>query len=198
MSLLRNVDLAKIHEVSLMTRAARALASLEREGIVERRRGIGTFRGPHPKIHFQQVDELHRADGQAAASRPAPKSSWPKSSTTSRKPRPAPCLFLPRSAIIKIERLRSAVDEPFALENLLPLPRRNSPIYSRPRWLAESLFATLERDYKVELGYADEKEIDATRPRTPRNCRPPCPSRGANRCFAFVKSIYSTQGKAVG
>ncbi|PYS04325.1 MAG: hypothetical protein DMG16_03055, partial [Acidobacteria bacterium] len=34
-------DLAKIHRVSLMT-ARHALASLEREGIVERRRGIGT------------------------------------------------------------------------------------------------------------------------------------------------------------
>ena len=35
-------DLAKIHQVSLMT-ARHALASLEQEGIVERRRGIGTF-----------------------------------------------------------------------------------------------------------------------------------------------------------
>src|SRR5207249_12131904 len=35
-------NLAKIHQVSLMT-ARHALASLEREGFVERRRGIGTF-----------------------------------------------------------------------------------------------------------------------------------------------------------
>src|SRR3979490_1989129 len=35
-------DLAKIHQVSLMT-ARHALASLERDGLVERRRGIGTF-----------------------------------------------------------------------------------------------------------------------------------------------------------
>ncbi len=34
-------DLAKIHQVSLMT-ARHALATLEQEGIVERRRGIGT------------------------------------------------------------------------------------------------------------------------------------------------------------
>src|SRR5260370_11573273 len=46
-------DLAKIHEVSLMT-ARHALASLEREGIVERRRGIGTFVAA-PKIHFNKL-----------------------------------------------------------------------------------------------------------------------------------------------
>src|SRR5260370_13729374 len=46
-------DLAKIHQVSLMT-ARHALASLEREGIVERRRGIGTFLAA-PKIHFTQL-----------------------------------------------------------------------------------------------------------------------------------------------
>src|SRR6195256_4015414 len=46
-------DLAKIHQVSLMT-ARHALASLEREGLVERRRGIGTFVAA-PKIHFNKL-----------------------------------------------------------------------------------------------------------------------------------------------
>src|SRR5256885_1712029 len=46
-------DLAKLHQVSLMT-ARHALASLEREGIVERRRGIGTF-VTTPKIHFNKL-----------------------------------------------------------------------------------------------------------------------------------------------
>src|SRR5499425_2057211 len=46
-------DLAKIHQVSLMT-ARHALASLEREGVVERRRGIGTFVSA-PKIHFNRL-----------------------------------------------------------------------------------------------------------------------------------------------
>src|ERR1700756_3740724 len=45
--------LAKIHKVSLMT-ARHALASLEREGIVERRRGVGTFVAA-PKIHFNKL-----------------------------------------------------------------------------------------------------------------------------------------------
>src|ERR1700738_2304209 len=46
-------ELAKIHQVSLMT-ARHALASLEREGVVERRRGIGTFVAT-PKIHFNKL-----------------------------------------------------------------------------------------------------------------------------------------------
>src|SRR5260370_21554445 len=46
-------DLAKIHQVSLMT-ARHALASLEREGIVERRSGIGTFFAA-PNIHFNKL-----------------------------------------------------------------------------------------------------------------------------------------------
>src|ERR1700732_1855632 len=46
-------DLARIHQVSLMT-ARHALASLEHEGIVERRRGIGTFVAA-PKIHFNKL-----------------------------------------------------------------------------------------------------------------------------------------------
>ena len=46
-------DLARLHQVSLMT-ARHALASLEREGFVERRRGIGTFVAT-PKIHFNKL-----------------------------------------------------------------------------------------------------------------------------------------------
>src|SRR5215813_1005018 len=46
-------DLARIHQVSLMT-ARHALAFLEREGVVERRRGVGTFVAA-PKIHFNKL-----------------------------------------------------------------------------------------------------------------------------------------------
>ena len=44
-------ELAKIHSVSLMT-ARHALAGLEKEGVVERKRGSGTFVAP---IHFNDV-----------------------------------------------------------------------------------------------------------------------------------------------
>src|SRR6202166_490713 len=46
-------ELARIHGVSLMT-ARHALAGLEREGKVVRRRGAGTFVAP-PKIHFNKL-----------------------------------------------------------------------------------------------------------------------------------------------
>src|SRR5450432_947454 len=46
-------ELAKIHRVSLMT-ARHALTSLEREGVVERRRGAGTFVAP-PRIQFNKL-----------------------------------------------------------------------------------------------------------------------------------------------
>src|ERR1700730_6314496 len=46
-------ELARTHDVSLMT-ARHALASLEREGLVERRRGVGTFVAA-PKIHFNKL-----------------------------------------------------------------------------------------------------------------------------------------------
>src|SRR5579862_8821679 len=46
-------ELARTHKVSLMT-ARHALAGLEREGVVERRRGAGTFVAS-PKIHFNKL-----------------------------------------------------------------------------------------------------------------------------------------------
>src|ERR1700757_4106489 len=46
-------ELARLHKVSLMT-ARHALAGLEREGLVERRRGAGTFVAA-PKIHFNKL-----------------------------------------------------------------------------------------------------------------------------------------------
>src|SRR6185437_3197656 len=46
-------ELAKLHGVSLMT-ARHALAELQREGLVERRRGAGTFVAP-PKIEFNKL-----------------------------------------------------------------------------------------------------------------------------------------------
>src|SRR5580693_6030467 len=46
-------ELAKIHGVSLMT-ARHALTDLEREGVVVRQRGAGTFVAP-PKIHFNKL-----------------------------------------------------------------------------------------------------------------------------------------------
>src|SRR5258707_11900858 len=105
-------DLAKLHEVSLMT-ARHALASLEREGIVERRRGIGTFVA-EPKIHFNRL--MSYTEQMAARSLVAA-SKILFSKLIDDEPDVASRLSLtPTEPIIKLLRLRHASEEPFALE----------------------------------------------------------------------------------
>src|SRR6267143_5100718 len=103
-------DLAKIHQVSLMT-ARHALASLEREGVVERRRGIGTFVAA-PKIHFNRLmsyTEQMAGRGLVASSRLL------FAEIIDNEPEAAARLSLPPpSNVIKLERLRHAAGEPFA------------------------------------------------------------------------------------
>src|SRR5258707_936716 len=125
-------DLAKLHQVSLMT-ARHALATLEREGIVERRRGI------------------------------------------------------------KIERLRHAAGEPFALETCYLSAAEFPGLLDAPIG-RESLFGILERNYKIELGYADE-EIDATAadPRIAEVLSIP----RRDPLLRIRQVIYSTKGRAI-
>src|SRR5246127_2884586 len=105
-------DLAKLHEVSLMT-ARHALASLEREGIVERRRGVGTFVSA-PKIHFNKL--MSYTEQMAARSLTAG-SRILFAKLIENEPDAAARLSLaPTKSLIKLERLRHAADEPFALE----------------------------------------------------------------------------------
>src|SRR5205807_843505 len=61
---------------------------------------------------------------------------------------------------VSLERLRHASGEPFALE-ICYLRAAEFPGLLGAPVARESLFGILERDYKVELGYADE-EVDAT------------------------------------
>src|ERR1700687_3080429 len=182
-------DLAKTHQVSLMT-ARHALATLEREGIVERRRGIGTFVAT-PKIHFNKL--MSYTEQMASRSLTAG-SKILFAKIIHDEQEIAARLALPtNTGIIKLERLRHASDEAFALEtcyfsstefpNLLSMPLNR-----------ESLFKILEADYQVELGYADE-EIDATAAdaRTAELLSVP---RG-EPLMRIRQLIYSTRGKAI-
>src|SRR5438477_2902249 len=149
-------DLAKLHEVSLMT-ARHALATLERDGIVERRRGIGTFVSA-PKIHFNKL--MSYTEQMAARSLTAA-SKILYAKIIDNEPDAATRLALsPVNHIIKLDRLRHASEEPFALETCYLSADQFPGLLSAPLH-HESLFAILERDYNVKLGYADE-EIDAT------------------------------------
>jgi GntR family transcriptional regulator len=182
-------DLAKLHAVSLMT-ARHALASLEREGVVERRRGVGTFVSS-PKIHFNKLmsyTEQMAARSLTAASRIL------YAKTIDNEPDAAARLSLaPTKSLIKLERLRHAADEPFALETCY-LSADDFPGLLEAPLGRDSLFATLERNYDVRLGYADE-EIDATAadPRTAELLNVP----RRDPLLRIRQVIYSTRGKAI-
>jgi GntR family transcriptional regulator len=182
-------DLAKIHQVSLMT-ARHALASLEREGIVERRRGIGTFVAA-PKIHFNKLmsytEQMASRSLVAASKVLFAKVSDNEGEAAARLSLP------PTSSVIKLERVRHAAGEPFALETCYLSAAEFPGILDAPL-VRDSLFGILERNYKVELGYADE-EVDATAadPRTADLLSIP----RREPLLRIRQVIYSSKGKAI-
>jgi GntR family transcriptional regulator len=181
-------ELAKFHGVSLMT-ARHALADLAREGIVERRHGAGTFVAP-PKIHF---NKLMSYTEQMAGRGLAARSKIVSSSVINAEHEITARLGLSASnRLIKIERVRQAVDEPFAIETCYLSYAEFSGLVDSPLDRA-SLFAVLEHDYGVEIAYADE-EIDATAAdaRTAELLAIP---RGSP-LLRMRQVIYSTKGKA--
>jgi GntR family transcriptional regulator len=183
-------ELARIHDVSLMT-ARHALASLEREGLVERRRGVGTFVAA-PKIHFNKLmsyTEQMGARGLTSASKVLFKRIIDdEEEVTARLSLP------PRSRVLKIERLRHAAGgEPFALETCYLSAEQFSNLQSAPLH-KESLFSLLERDYHVEIGYSDE-EVDATATDSPT-----AELLGLPRLAPILRIrqvIYSTKGTVI-
>jgi GntR family transcriptional regulator len=181
-------ELARIHQVSLMT-ARHALTSLEREGVVERRRGAGTFVAP-PKIHF---NKLMSYTEQMASRGLVAGSELLCNKTIDYEPEIAARLAVPpNDRLVKIERLRHAAREPFALEACYLSEQEFGGLTSAPLGRT-SLFSTLEHDYGVELAHADE-EVDATAadPRTAELLAVP---RHAP-LLRIRQVIYSTKGKA--
>ncbi len=148
--------LAKLHRVSLMT-ARHALAALEREGVVHRRRGAGTFVAP-PKIHFNKL--MSFTEQMAARNLPA-RSKILHFDLVDGEQEVAARLSLPSEArLLKIERLRLGADDPFALE-ICFLPAADFSGLTRAHTERGSLFSVLQQKYEVSLSYADE-EVDAT------------------------------------
>ena len=117
-------ELARIHDVSLMT-ARHALASLEREGVVERRRGVGTFVAA-PKIHFNKLMSYTEQMGSRGLA-PVSKILFVKV-IDDEEEATARLSLSPRSRVLKLERLRHAGGEPFALETCyLPAEQFSNP-----------------------------------------------------------------------
>jgi GntR family transcriptional regulator len=149
-------ELAKIHGVSLMT-ARHALADLAQEGIVERRHGAGTFVAP-PQVHF---NKLLSYTEQMASLGLVTHSRILTTGIVNREHEIAARLGLsPTTRLIKVERVRSAGDEPVALEVCYLSAEEYQVVMDAPLDRT-SLFGTLERECGIELAYADE-EIDAT------------------------------------
>ena len=178
--------LAKLHRVSLMT-ARHALVSLEREGIVERRRSVGTFVAA-PKIHFNKLMSYTEQMGSRRLT-PVSKILFAKIIENDEEAT-ARLSLAPKSRVVKLERLRQAAGEPFALETCYLSAAQFSGLLSAPLQTG-SLFSTLERDYGIELGYSDE-EVDATvaDPRTADLLQVPKPEP----LLRIRQVIYSTKG----
>jgi GntR family transcriptional regulator len=181
-------ELAKTHKVSLMT-ARHALAGLESEGVVERRRGAGTFVAA-PKIHF---NKLMSYTEQMSSRGLAPRSRVLVAKIIADEQEIAARLQLaPASRMVKIERLRQTAEEPFALETCY-LPASEFSELVNAALGRSSLFAALKHDYGVELAYADE-EIDAITADTHLAEMLALPKGSA--ILRIRQVIYSTMGKA--
>jgi GntR family transcriptional regulator len=180
-------ELAKIHGVSLMT-ARHALAGLEREGMVVRRRGAGTFVAP-PKIHFNKLMSYT----EQMSGRGLPVSSKLLSlGVIDTEQEVAARLGLPASSrLVKVERLRLGGDEPFAIETCY-LSADEFAELTRARLDRVSLFSILEHDYGLHIAHADE-EIDATAadPHSARLLDIP----NGSAVLRIRQEIYSTKGK---
>jgi GntR family transcriptional regulator len=180
-------ELAKIHRVSLMT-ARHALAGLEREGLVLRRRGAGTFVAP-PKIHF---NKLMSYTEQMSGRSLAVSSKLLFLGMIDTEQEIAARLALPAtSPLIKIERLRLGVGEPFAIETCYLSAEDFVGLMQAPLDRV-SLFSILEHDYGLEIAHADE-EIDATTA-DPHSARLLGIANGAP-VLRIRQVIYSTKGK---
>jgi GntR family transcriptional regulator len=182
-------ELARIHRVSLMT-ARHALAGLEREGIVVRRRGAGTFVAP-PKIHF---NKLMSYTEQMAGRGLAVSSKLLSLNVIDTEHEVAARLALPaNSRLIKLERLRLGGEEPFAIETCY-LSADEFGNLTRARLDRISLFSVLEHDYGLEIAHADE-EVDATTA-DPHSARLMGIPHGSP-VLRIRQEIYSTKGKVV-
>jgi GntR family transcriptional regulator len=144
-----------------------------------------------PKIHFNKL--MSYTEQMASRSLTAA-SKVLFAKVMDNEPEVAARLSLPpMSSVIKLERLRHAAGEPFALE-ICHLSAAEFPGLLDTPFGRESLFGILERNYKVELGYADE-EVDATAadPRIAELLGVP----RRDPLLRIRQVIYSTKGKAI-
>jgi GntR family transcriptional regulator len=180
-------ELARIHGVSLMT-ARHALTALEREGLVVRRRGAGTFVAP-PKIHFNKLmsyTEQMSGRGMTVSSKML------SLSIAHTEQEIAARLALPATEpLVKLERLRLSGNEPCAIE-ICYFSADEFAGLKQARLDRVSLFSVLEHDYGIQIGHADE-EVDATTADSQTARLLDIPVNAA--ILRIRQKIYSTTGK---
>lgn len=182
-------ELARVHGVSLMT-ARHALAELQREGLVERHRGSGTYVAP-PKIEFNKLTSFTE---QMAGRSMTAQSRVLHLSTIQGEQDVSARLSLPATTrLLYIERLREAGGEPFALETSY-LSSETYGRITRSQLERGSLFILLEKDFETRIAYADE-DVDATvaDPKTAALLRVP----QGSPLLRIRQTIFSTDGKAM-
>jgi len=182
-------ELARVHGVSLMT-ARHALAELQREGLVERHRGSGTYVAP-PKIEFNKLTSF--TEQMAGRSMTAQARVLHLSTIYGEQDVSARLALPAMTRLLYIERLREAGGEPFALETSY-LSAETYGRITRAQLERGSLFILLEKDYKTKIAYADE-DVDATvaDPKAAALLRVP----QATPLLRIRQTIFSTDGKAM-
>jgi GntR family transcriptional regulator len=137
--------------------ARHALTTLEREGVVERRRHAGTFVA-QPRIRFNKLTSYTE---QMSSRGLTPHSKLITGKVVYNEHEIAAQLNLPSgNPLVKIERIRHAGDEPFALESCY-LSDGKFPGLLAKHLATNSLFYVVENEFGVPLTCADE-EVDAT------------------------------------
>jgi GntR family transcriptional regulator len=182
-------ELARIHGVSPMT-ARHALAELQREGLVERHRGAGTFVAP-PKIQFNKLTGF--TENMASRSLPARSRMLSSTITDAEHDVSAKLGLSPTSRLVVVQRLRLGGNEPFALETCYLAAEEFGELVNAPLERG-SIFGALEREHGIQLVHADE-EIDATTADAKTAELMDIP-RGAP-LLRIRQLIYSSQGRAV-
>jgi GntR family transcriptional regulator len=181
-------ELAKIHDVSLMT-ARHALSALEHEGVVQRRRGAGTFVAP-PKIHFNKL--MGFTELMAGRNLTAKSKVLSFSVVENEREVAARLALADHTPLKRVGRLRLGSDEPFAMETCY-FSADEYPDLTRTSLGRGSLFSIFEHDYGIQLAYADE-EVDATAADSTTAHLLQVP-RG-HPLLRMRQVIYSTKGKS--
>jgi GntR family transcriptional regulator len=136
----------------------RCLQSLENEGLLERKQGIGTFVVARPVVKeakLMSFSEEMRQRGLTPSSKLLSTSIILAGAKLAQRLK-----LIPGSAVLEVRRLRLANDEPIALETSY-LAQSRVPNFDASALANGSLYALLGKEYGLNICYASQ-QIQAT------------------------------------